>query len=596
MSNKTVKVLLIEDNPADIRLIREILAEAKGSPFELECADRLATGLACLARGRIDVVLLDLGLPDSQGLSTLVKVQAVALTMPVVVLTILDDEALAVEVVQEGAQDYLVKGQVDSNLLRRSIRYAIERKRAAEALQNSAENFRKIITANADSMLIVNRDGIVRFVNPAAEALFGRKAEELLGKHFGFPAVAGEITEIDIVHKGGETGVAEMRVVETEWEGERAYLASLRDITERKRMVEKLRQSEEKYSTLVEKGNDGIIIIQDGLVRFANPKMVEITGFSLEEAVGRPFIDFVSPEYRRLTADRYKKRIAGGEVPPRYELEILTKDGRKITMEVNASKIEYEKKPADIAILRDITERKQAEEALRELDRMKSEFISNISHELLAPLHAIRGFTKLMLRDKVPDPETQKEFLSIVDERSQHLGTLIESLLDMSRLESGRFDIQKQRQPIRDIIHKAVESFYSLASDKGIVISEDIPATLPEIEVDGERLEQVIANLLSNAIKFSNGGHSIIVKAEAKDDELLVQVTDHGIGIPKKAMPHLFERFYRAEDSMARGGAGLGLYISRQIIEAHGGHIWVESKVRKGTTVSFTLPLDQGGG
>jgi signal transduction histidine kinase len=136
MSNKAVKVLLIEDNPADTRLIREILAEAKGAPFKLECADRLATGLACLARGGIDVVLLDLGLPDSQGLGTLVKVQAEALTVPVVVLTCLDDEALATEAVQEGAQDYMVKGHVDSNLLARSIRYAIERKRAEEkALQ-----------------------------------------------------------------------------------------------------------------------------------------------------------------------------------------------------------------------------------------------------------------------------------------------------------------------------------------------------------------------------------------------------------------------------------------------------------------------------
>jgi len=128
MSNKAVKVLLIEDNPADTRLIREILAEAKGSPFKLECADRLATGLTCLARGRIDVVLLDLGLPDSQELSTLVKVQAEASTVPVVVLTGLDDEELTIRAVQLGAQDYLVKGQVDSNLLRRSINYAIERK------------------------------------------------------------------------------------------------------------------------------------------------------------------------------------------------------------------------------------------------------------------------------------------------------------------------------------------------------------------------------------------------------------------------------------------------------------------------------------
>jgi signal transduction histidine kinase len=242
-----------------------------------------------------------------------------------------------------------------------------------------------------------------------------------------------------------------------------------------------------------------------------------------------------------------------------------------------------------------VEEKRRAEEALRELDRMKSEFVSNVSHELRSPLHAIRGFTKLLLEGKVPQPEIQREFLSVIDKQSQRLGVLIDGLFDLSRLESGRFQIQKQRLSIRDVIHKAVESFYSLASDKGIVISEDIPATLPEIEADGERISQVMVNLLSNAIKFSNGGRSVIVKGGAKDGELVVQVTDRGIGITKEAMPHLFERFYRTEDSMARGGTGLGLYISRQIIEAHGGRIWAESKVGKGTTVSFALPLNEVG-
>jgi len=350
-----------------------------------------------------------------------------------------------------------------------------ERKRAEEKLQASRASFHNVVDKSADGAIVVDRKGLVRFVNPAGKRLvIESKAKKLLsvGKLFGRPIVAGDVMEVEIIRGDGEIGIAEMRVVETEWEGESAYLASLRDITERKR----------------------------------------------------------------------------------------------------------------------------AEEKLRELDRMKSEFLSNVSHELRTPLHSIQGFTKLMLRGKVPDAETQKEFLGIVDEQSQHLGTLINSLLDMSRLESGRFAVQKQLLPLKDIIHKAVESFYSLASDKGMVISEDIPVTLPEIEADGERLGQVMVNLLSNAVKFSNGGGSVIVKGETKDGELLVQVTDHGIGIPKEAIPHLFERFYRAEDSMARGGAGLGLYISKQIIEAHGGHIWAESKVGKGTTVSFTLPLDQAGG
>ncbi len=347
-----------------------------------------------------------------------------------------------------------------------------ERKRAEEALQSSEANLRRVITKNADGIIIVDQDGVVRFANPAAGSLFGRKEEELTGEVFGFPIEAGEKTELDIVRKDRETAIAEMRVAETKWEGETTYLASLRDITERKRV----------------------------------------------------------------------------------------------------------------------------EEELRELDRMKSEFISSISHELRTPLHSIKGFTKLILQGKVPDPGIQKEFLTTIDKQSEHLGRLIDSLLDMSRLESGRFQIQKQRLSIKDIIHETVESFYSLASEKDTVIDEDIPATLPEIEADGERVRQVMINLLSNAVKFSNDGSSVTVKGEVNGSELLVQVIDRGIGIPEEAMQHLFERFYRAKDTMARGGAGLGLYISKQIIEAHGGRIWVRSKVGEGSTFSFTLPLGQAGG
>jgi len=278
------------------------------------------------------------------------------------------------------------------------------------------------------------------------------------------------------------------------------------------------------------------------------------------------------------------------------ELDIIRKDGETAVAEMRVVETEWENKTAYLASFRDITEHKQVEDKLRELHRMKSELIANISHELRTPLHSIRGFAKLMLGGKVPDPETQKEFLTTIDKQSERLGTLIDSLLDMSRLESGRFQIQKQRLSIKDIIHETVESFYSLASEKGAVINEDIPVALPEIEADGERVRQVMVNLLSNAVKFSNGGGSVTVKGEVNCGELLVQVTDHGIGIPKEAMPHLFERFYRAPDSMARGGAGLGLYISEQIIEAHGGRIWAESKVGQGSTFSFSLPLNQAGG
>jgi len=202
------------------------------------------------------------------------------------------------------------------------------------------------------------------------------------------------------------------------------------------------------------------------------------------------------------------------------------------------------------------------------------------------------GFTKLMLQGKVPDPETQREFLTIMDKQGGHLVNLIESLLDVSRIESGRFEIRRQRSLIENIIDDALQSAYSVANEKGIIINRDIPATLPEVDVDGERLGQLMTNLLSNAVKFSNGGSEINVRAEVKDDELLVRVTDHGVGIAQEDMPHLFDRFYQVDGSTTRAasGTGLGLYISKQIVEAHGGNIWVESELGKGSTFCFTIP------
>ena len=504
-------------------------------------------------------------------------------------------------------------------------------------------------------------------------------------------------------------------------QGEVVYCVHIaRDITERKQSEERLRESEEKYSKLVEHGNDGILFIQDGVIQYANSKMVEISGYSLDETLGKPFNDFISSEHKELVISRYKKRLAGEEVPARYEFDIIAKDGRRVNVEVNASLFEYRRKQAEMAIVRDVTQRKQAEEKVREseeryrdlfenandliqsitpdghfiyvnkawrkalgysekevasltlwdiihpdsiphckeifqkvisgetssietifvakdgrsiyvegnannwskggkvvatrgifrdvterkateeklrqIDRMKSEFLSNVSHELRTPLQSISGFAKLLLRGQVPDPETQQEFLQIIDRESQYLGNLINSLLDMSRLESGRFEINKRLMPIRDTIIDAVKIFHGLARDKDITLSENIPEKLPEIEVDGERLRQVVINLISNAIKFSDPGSSVTVKAESRNGELLFQVSDQGIGIPEEAMTHLFERFYRAEDKLVRGGAGLGLYISKQIVEAHGGHIWAESQVGKGSTFSFTLPLNGKGG
>jgi len=241
----------------------------------------------------------------------------------------------------------------------------------------------------------------------------------------------------------------------------------------------------------------------------------------------------------------------------------------------------------------DITERKKAEEELIRLDRMKSEFIAAASHELRTPLQSIMGFTKLMLQDKVLDPITQTRFLTTIDKQSERLAGLIGDLLDISLFESGKFVLQRQRLSLRDTIRSAIYELSSLIKEKAILIVDNIPEGLPELEADESQIKEVMLNLVGNAIKFSNEGGKITVNAQATHNKILVQIIDQGIGIPAEALPHLFQKFYQINGSntRTRGGLGIGLYITKQIVEAHGGQIRVESKLDEGSTFSFTLPL-----
>ena len=255
MEDKTIKVLLIEDNPDDAELLQRKLAKSENGQFAVTALTRLKDGLEYLDKAGADLVLTDLGLPDSHGLDTVTSILSQASHTPLVVLSGFDDEALAIKAVQMGAQDYLVKGQITGNQLERTLFYAMERaqlhrelEQYAQELVNIQANLYKILEHNADAIIVVGRDRQTRFTNPAAEALFGYNKKELLKKPFDFPLEGGKTSEIEISHQGGEIAIAEMRVVDIDWEGEPAYLASLRDITESKRAAEALQESEEKFS------------------------------------------------------------------------------------------------------------------------------------------------------------------------------------------------------------------------------------------------------------------------------------------------------------------------------------------------------------
>jgi signal transduction histidine kinase len=229
---------------------------------------------------------------------------------------------------------------------------------------------------------------------------------------------------------------------------------------------------------------------------------------------------------------------------------------------------------------------------MRELDRVKSEFISSVSHELRTPLGFIKGYVTTLLRSDVHHPgETRREFLQIIEEESEKLQELVENLLDASTIQAGSFAIDKKPVGIPELAKQAVERAQTTTDRHSFSLRFDtLPPTVPG---DPRRLEQVLHNLLDNAVKYSPPGGRITISGEMRDDHIQVSIADEGQGIPQVELLKIFDPFYRApgSDSRQEKGVGLGLTICKAIIEAHGGSIWAESTSGNGSILSFTLPL-----
>jgi signal transduction histidine kinase len=223
--------------------------------------------------------------------------------------------------------------------------------------------------------------------------------------------------------------------------------------------------------------------------------------------------------------------------------------------------------------------------------KLDSDYVATVLHEMRTPLHSISGFAKLMLEEDVSDGATRKEFLSIMVQQSESLNKLIDDLSHILYDKSEAFSIHKEPVSSYKIITEAINSVQGMAEQKKNLISHNLTASLPGVEADAFRIKQVIINLLTNAIKFSPENRPIFLKAGVRDEELLVQVIDYGIGIPKTELPAIFNRYYQAENRGDVEGTGLGLYICQQIIQAHGGRIWAESVEGEGSTFCFSLPI-----
>ena len=247
-----------------------------------------------------------------------------------------------------------------------------------------------------------------------------------------------------------------------------------------------------------------------------------------------------------------------------------------------------------IFIFRDMSASKEIERLTR-LDAMKSEFVSNVSHELRTPLSIIKSYTEAILDQVDPeDHETRQQFLQVIDDQTDNLTTIVSNLLDLSRIEAGKYDIEYKAFTFRDLVSNVIKGFSKKLKTQDLYVNMD--KSLPEMTADEDRIKEVLVNLIDNAIKFSPEGGIINIEAVHKNDAIYCSISDTGIGIPEDQLPRIFEKFYRVDnsDTYEIEGTGLGLSIVRHIINIHGGKIYAQSKYGKGSVFTFSLPVKRG--
>lgn len=386
-ARKLRRVLAIEDSRAHLNLIEHCLRESTRVQFQLTSAVRLADGLARLDRGGIDVVLLDLNLPDSEGLDTLHSVSSHSPHVPIVVLTGLDDESVASRAMREGAEDYLVKGEFESGLLIRSVRYAIARHRSKAKLQKalldaraSEKDLRNVIAGNVDGTIVVDGQGLIQFSNPAAQALFGCSEADLLQTPFGFPVEDCASSEIEIRRSDGQCVPVEMRVVNVNWKGTPCRLAVLRDLTPQKQA-----QAEHAQFTAIVQSTDNAILSADLDAIFLtwNPGAAKIFGYTADEAIGKHVSILWPPEQYDQAAAMIEK-VKGGQTVSQLETVRRRKDGGIVDVSVSAFPVcdETGKVISIGGIVADITERKRVQEELKKKE-LELEVAQAIQQRLL---------------------------------------------------------------------------------------------------------------------------------------------------------------------------------------------------------------------
>jgi len=493
-----------------------------------------------------------------------------------------------------------------------------EHKRAEDALRESEERFRIAFKTSPDSISISDFDGFIVDINDGFAQLSGYTREKAIGKStvdlglwlnrsdrekfVGTLQKYGQVKDMEVEFKLKDGSLAlglvsaNLMVVK----GRNLILSVVRDITERRQAMDALRESEEKYRLLIENFDNPIWVFdREGIALIANQSAAMLLGGKPEDFIGKHLSEFM-PESADMLMERHRQAIEAG-TGANYEDTFGLPVGR-MWFWSNLQPV----KDADGNIIGvqvisyDITSRKRVEAAaarvksMEEIERLRRALIANVSHELRTPLTSIKGLASTLIQPDVEwDPETQREFLITIDQSADKLTHIVNDLVEMSQLEAGAMKMLKVSCSVADIAAGIITDLEILTSKHRLVI--DIPDDLPLIYVDETRIGEVITNLVSNAVAYSDENTRISLEAGQADGMVTISVVDEGIGIPEDQAERVFDRFFRLDKAASRrkGGTGLGLAICKEIMSAHGGKIWVESKPGEGSRFSFSLPVPE---
>ncbi|MBY8980610.1 MAG: PAS domain S-box protein [Candidatus Lokiarchaeota archaeon] len=506
--------------------------------------------------------------------------------------------------------------------MRSIIHDVTEMVKAEERIKESEEQFRTISEQSLMGISIIQEES-VKYVNKTLAHILGYSLEEMLnwGQGEFFKTIHPEdkkkviefATKIENqddavvqyyeargIHRDGNTIWLEVYNKQIKFQNKPAFLVSYIDITERKKAKEELRQSEEKYRFLFEKSPVSILLINTkGKIVDCNPALEKLIEYDRTELIGHKFsnLSFILPKYLPQLLKRLKQ-ISDGENIPSIHIQLIKKDGSLIWVNYESSLVKMGEKRYIMVMGHDISDTKELEIKLMQLNEMRKEFIDRASHELKTPITTVYGayqLLDLLHKDKF-NPE-QLELLEMASIGTKRIKKLVDDLLDVSLLESKTFKVNKSRTDLSNIIINCIKEMKYFSNKRNHEIDIDI---LPELNmnIDESRIELVFTNLISNAIKYTPSNGKIQIKMQSDGKFAQVKISDSGVGLSSEEIKALFKKFSTIESSLKKdldmdlGSTGLGLFLSKEIINLHGGEIWAESEGKgKGSTFIVKIPI-----